>query len=222
MGILWFQYSLRLRHGDIMISVQPPSPPWGYYDFSTASVSAMGILWFQYSLRLRHGDIMISAPPWGYYDFSTASVSAMGILWFQYSLRLRHGDIMISVQPPSPPPLVPQPHAKAYATCNCETEGHIKCIFDTSIDTQNGRILSILAKIKMADGSHFMTIYHEKVCARIYLCSKWTKGQMFMYIGRNNNQIKYPNVWVNDSEQCLNRLQLDIITRLVNFACELR
>ena len=42
----------------------------------------------------------------------------------------KFGDIMFSVQKPSPPP----PHAKAYAWHNCDTNAHIKFIFDTAID----------------------------------------------------------------------------------------
>ena len=46
-------------------------------------------------------------------------------------------------------------------------------------------------------------------------------GQLFMWIGANNDQIWLPIYYINDSEQCSNRLELDLISLLVNFSCEL-
>ena len=37
----------------------------------------------------------------------------------------------------------------------------------------------------------------------------------------NNGQIGLPMGWTSDIHQCLSRLQLDLITPLVNFSCEL-
>ena len=42
-----------------------------------------------------------------------------------------------------------------------------------------------------------------------------------MWIGENNDQIGLPVCYMSDSEQCSNRLQLDLISLLVNFSCEL-
>ena len=44
-----------------------------------------------------------------------------------------------------------------------------------------------------------------------------------MWIGANNDQIwlSMGYMWLSDSEQCSNRLELDIISYLVNFTCEL-
>ena len=49
----------------------------------------------------------------------------------------------------------------------------------------------------------------------------FTFGQLFMWIGANNDQIWLPMGWMSDSEQCSNRLELDLISLLVNFSCEL-
>ena len=49
----------------------------------------------------------------------------------------------------------------------------------------------------------------------------FTFGQLFMWIGANNDQIWLPMGEMSDSEQCSNRLELDIISLLVNFSCEL-
>ena len=46
-------------------------------------------------------------------------------------------------------------------------------------------------------------------------------GQLFIWIGAINDQIGFPMGQSSDSEQCSNRLQLDLITILVKFACEL-
>ena len=46
-------------------------------------------------------------------------------------------------------------------------------------------------------------------------------GQLFMWIGANNDQIWLPMCYTSDSEQSSNRLELDLISLLVNFACEL-
>ena len=42
-----------------------------------------------------------------------------------------------------------------------------------------------------------------------------------MWFGANNDQIWLPMGKMSDSEQCSNRLQLDLILILVNFPCEL-
>ena len=46
-------------------------------------------------------------------------------------------------------------------------------------------------------------------------------GQLFMWIGANNDQIWLFMGYTSDSEQCSNRLELDLISLLVNFSCEL-
>ena len=46
-------------------------------------------------------------------------------------------------------------------------------------------------------------------------------GQLFIWIGANNDQIWLPVDQTNDSEQCSNRLELDLISLLVYFSCEL-
>ena len=46
-------------------------------------------------------------------------------------------------------------------------------------------------------------------------------GQLFMWIGANNGQIWLPMGYMSDSEQCSNRLELYLISLLVNFSCEL-
>ena len=46
-------------------------------------------------------------------------------------------------------------------------------------------------------------------------------GQLFMWIGENNGQIWLPIGYMSDSEQCSNRLELYLISLLVNFSCEL-
>ena len=48
-----------------------------------------------------------------------------------------------------------------------------------------------------------------------------TFGQLFMWIGANSDQIWLPMGLMSDSEQCSNRLELDLISLLVNFSCEL-
>ena len=49
----------------------------------------------------------------------------------------------------------------------------------------------------------------------------FTFGQLFMWIGANNGQIWLPMGYMSDSEQCSNRLELHLISLLVNFSCEL-
>ena len=44
-------------------------------------------------------------------------------------------------------------------------------------------------------------------------------GQLFMWIGANNYQM-WLLILTSDSEQCLNRLQRNLISLLVNFSCE--
>ena len=39
----------------------------------------------------------------------------------------------------------------------------------------------------------------------------FTFGQLFMWIGANNDQIWLPMGYTSDSEQCSNRLELDLI-----------
>ena len=47
----------------------------------------------------------------------------------------------------------------------------------------------------------------------------FTCGQLFMWIGANNDQIRLHMGWTSDSEQCSNRLKLYPIS--INFSCEL-
>ena len=49
----------------------------------------------------------------------------------------------------------------------------------------------------------------------------FTFGQLFMWIGTNNGQIWLPMGYISDSEQCSNRLELYLISLLVNFSCEM-
>ena len=49
----------------------------------------------------------------------------------------------------------------------------------------------------------------------------FTFGQLFMWIGTNNDQIWLHMGYMSDSEQCSNWHELDIISLLVNFLCEL-
>ena len=46
-------------------------------------------------------------------------------------------------------------------------------------------------------------------------------GQLFMWIGANDDQIWLPMGKMSNSEECSNRLELDLISPLVNFSCEL-
>ena len=49
----------------------------------------------------------------------------------------------------------------------------------------------------------------------------FTFDQLFLWIGTNNDQIWLRRGQTSNSEQCLNRIQLDLILFLVNFSCEL-
>ena len=49
----------------------------------------------------------------------------------------------------------------------------------------------------------------------------FTFGQLFMWIGANNDQTSLSMGYMSDSEQCSNRLELDLISLLVNLLCEL-
>ena len=49
----------------------------------------------------------------------------------------------------------------------------------------------------------------------------FTFGQLFMWIWTNNGQIWLPMDYMSDSEQCSNRLELYLISLLVNFSCEM-
>ena len=44
-------------------------------------------------------------------------------------------------------------------------------------------------------------------------------GQLFMWIAANNDQILLPWSQASDFEECLHRLQLDLILICVNFSC---
>ena len=49
----------------------------------------------------------------------------------------------------------------------------------------------------------------------------FTFGQLFLWIGANNDQIWLPMGWMSVSEKCSNRLKFDLIKLLVNFSCGL-
>ena len=49
----------------------------------------------------------------------------------------------------------------------------------------------------------------------------FTFGQLFMWIGPNNDYIWLPMDQTSDSEQCSNQLQFDLISLLVIFSCDL-
>ena len=48
-----------------------------------------------------------------------------------------------------------------------------------------------------------------------------SKLVLFIWIGANNYQLRFPMGQTSDSEQCSNWLKLDLFSFLVNFACEL-
>ena len=50
----------------------------------------------------------------------------------------------------------------------------------------------------------------------------FTFGQLVMWIGANNDEIWLPVGYTSDSEQCSDWLELDLISLLVNFPCELQ
>ena len=52
-------------------------------------------------------------------------------------------------------------------------------------------------------------------------CLKSKDGVGTFMTGANNDQIWLPMGWMSDSEQCLNWLEFDIISLLVNFSCEM-
>ena len=54
-----------------------------------------------------------------------------------------------------------------------------------------------------------------------WIWPNFTFGQLFMWIGANNDQIWLPMGKMNNSEQCSNRLELDLISLLVNYSYEL-
>ena len=59
---------------------------------------------------------------------------------------------------------------------------------------------------------------------KVILSNIWinfTFGKLFTWTGTNNDNIWLPIGYTSDSEQCLNRLQLDPISLLVNFSHEL-
>ena len=61
----------------------------------------------------------------------------------------------------------------------------------------------------------------ETKLKQIITWPNFTLGQLSMWIGANNDQIWLPMGNMSDSEQCSNRLQLDLISLLVNFSQEL-
>ena len=54
-----------------------------------------------------------------------------------------------------------------------------------------------------------------------WIWPNFTFGQLFMWIGANNDKVWLPMGYMSDSEQCSNQLELDLISLLVNFLCEL-
>ena len=59
-----------------------------------------------------------------------------------------------------------------------------------------------------------------------FLWARWVilsnvQTNLNLWIGANNDQIWLPMGKMSDSEQCSNRLELDLISILVNFSCEL-
>ena len=54
-----------------------------------------------------------------------------------------------------------------------------------------------------------------------WIWPNFTFGQFLMWIGANNDQIWLPMGYMSDSEQCSDRLELYLISLLVNFSCEL-
>ena len=78
-----------------------------------------------------------------------------------------------------------------------------------------------------ANNYHYMTSYGLDEWFRAMFEPTWTWpnftfGQLFMWIGANNGQIWLSMGYMRDSEQCSNRFELDLISLLVNFSCELR
>ena len=61
----------------------------------------------------------------------------------------------------------PSPHAKACVSRNCDTNAHIKFLFDTTIDNpecKNAIDFGENRKTKMADGGHFVKICWKSLC----------------------------------------------------------
>ena len=61
----------------------------------------------------------------------------------------------------------------------------------------------------------------EQCSEPTWIWPNFTFGQFLMWIGANNDQIWLPMGQMSDSEQFSNRFELDLISLLVNFSCEL-
>ena len=54
-----------------------------------------------------------------------------------------------------------------------------------------------------------------------WIWPNFTFGQLCIWIGANNDQLLLHMGLISDSGQCSNQLELDLISRLVNFSCGL-
>ena len=91
-------------------------------------------------------------------------------------------------------------------------------------------VVSRLLFSKESDGAdHFLTWYDLQEARWVISSNVWTDynftwfhfGQLFIWIGANNDQIWLFGDWMSDFEQCSNQFQLDLISLLVNFSYEL-
>ena len=66
--------------------------------------------------------------------------------------------------------------------------------------------------------ARWVTLNNVQIVSKL---TYFTFGQLLMWIWANNDQKWLPMGWMSDSEQCSNRLALDLASLLVNFSCEL-
>ena len=86
-------------------------------------------------------------------------------------------------------------------------------------------LISLLVNFSCELGQ-IMTIYDFPWARWVIPSNIWTWpnfmfGQLFMWIGANYGQIWLYIGYMSDSEQCSDRLELYLISLLVNFSCEL-
>ena len=103
-------------------------------------------------------------------------------------------------------------------TSLCHSNGHIETIPAREINpfTALTRIRSQLLRTQWSTSNH-----SEWTQLRVRPLSHRGWRQLFMWIGANNGQIWLPIGYMSDSKQCSNRLDLYLISLLVNFSCEL-
>ena len=69
--------------------------------------------------------------------------------------------------------------------------------------------------------SHGLDEWFRAMFERTWTWPNFMFGQLFMWIGANYGQIWLHIGYMSDSEQCSDRLELYLISLLVNFSCEL-